>query len=128
MKSFYTLLAFLLPLPGVAQKNSDQLNQEICLASTLIDGRFYLKIPTVNGDTILGFCDTGGGYTAIHAATIKMLNLETKVRAVEISGEQVKYIPASDIIAHADIPQPHIGNYYGIILSAGLPPLMQTDK
>jgi hypothetical protein len=91
---------------------SQHLLKKMELPSALINGRFYIKIPTLNGDTILGFCDTGGGYNAIYAVTVGRLHLENKILEADINGEKTKYIPARDIIASPDIPGPYIQNYY----------------
>lgn len=78
------------------------------LPATLKDGRFYLKIPSVAGDTVLGFCDTGGGYTAIYEHVIKRLGLGNNVKSVSIEGEQTRYLPAKDVIHDQTIPLPEI--------------------
>lgn len=82
------------------------------LPSTLINGRFYVKIPTTTGDSILAFCDTGGGYNAVYPATIAKLKLESKVAEVVIEGEKTKYILAQDVIGNAIVPAPHLQSYY----------------
>jgi hypothetical protein len=82
------------------------------LPSAIINGRFYIKIPTVSGDTILGFCDTGGGYNAIYPVTVSRLHLENKILEADINGEKIRYIPATDIIASRNIPAPYIQAYY----------------
>jgi hypothetical protein len=82
------------------------------LPSVLKNGRFYIKIPVAGGDTLLSFCDSGGGYNAIFQDAIKRANLESKILEVTISGEKVKYIPAKDVVNHPDIPLPRIQGYY----------------
>ena len=62
-----------IPIIGFGQKISEQSNKQIYLPAELIEGRFFLKIPTIKGDTILGFCNTGGRYTAIYNTTVKKL-------------------------------------------------------
>ncbi len=97
---------------GISQNISEQSSNEVNLPAELIEGRFFLKIPTINGDTIVGFCDTGGGYTAIYNSTIKKLGLESKVKVVDINGDTTKYVPASDIFSNQEMPYPQIPNYY----------------
>lgn len=87
-------------------------NKEVFLPTELIEGRFFLKIPTTNGDTIIGFCDTGGGYTAIYQSTVKSLGLASKIKQVIIDGDTTKYIPANEIYTSQDIPYPEIQNYF----------------
>jgi hypothetical protein len=111
MKGRYALLA-ILTLVSCSQKKGEQPTRPTNLPSALIDGRFYLKIPTLNGDTILGFCDTGGGYTAIYNSPIRKLHLESEVKEVAIQKNKIKYIFVRDIYRHPDIPYPHIGRYY----------------
>jgi hypothetical protein len=109
MKKLFFLLILLISFRISAQNNSQSGTS---LPSALIDGRFFLKIPTKNGDTLLGFCDTGGGYTAIYKAAIKKLGIESKIKEIVIDTDTVKYISANEIYVSQDIPYPQIGNYY----------------
>jgi hypothetical protein len=81
---------------------------KIELPARMIDGRFYIKIPTANGDTLLGFCDTGGGYNAVYPTAISRLHLEAKVLETSIDSEKIRYIPAKDVIADPNIPSPQL--------------------
>lgn len=92
--------------------------QSTYLPATLIDGRFFLKIPTTNKDTILGFCDTGGGYTAIYDRTLKKLKLEDKISEVEINGEKIRFILAKELYSNLYIPYPQIANYYKVAIQS----------
>ena len=69
-------------------------------------------MPTINGTSILGFCDTGGGFTALYPATITNLKLESKVSTVEIEGRKVPYILVKDVLGETYIPTPKIPDYY----------------
>jgi len=111
MKRYFILL-LIISAGSFAQKISGQSNQQIALPAELIEGRFFLKIPTIQGDTILGFCDTGGGYTAIYNSTVKKLGLEPKVKVLEFDGDTTKYIPAKEIFSDQNIPYPQIPNYF----------------
>lgn len=82
------------------------------LPSKLIDGRFFLKMPTITSDTIIGFCDTGGGYTAIYSTTLQKLKLTSNISEVEIKGEKTKFILAKDLFDNQYIPYPQINSYY----------------
>jgi hypothetical protein len=98
---FFTLNCFAPSPPSPSART-------IALPSRLIDGRFYIKIPTPGGDTLLGFCDTGGGFNAVYPTAITRLHLEGKVLETEIDTEKIHYIPAKDVIADANIPLPTI--------------------
>jgi hypothetical protein len=106
------ILLIIISARGYTQNISDPLNKQIYLPAKLIEGRFFLKIPSIKGDTILGFCDTGGGYTAINNSTVKKLGLESKVKVLNIDGDTIKYIPAKEIFNDNDIPYPQIPNYF----------------
>lgn len=110
MKKF--LILVIIPAIGFSQKIYNQSNKQTYLPTELIEGRFFLKIPTIKGDTILGFCDTGGGYTAIYSTTVKKLGLASKVNVIDIEGDTTKYIPAKAIYHNLNIPYPEIPNYF----------------
>ena len=76
-------------LNGIAQASITSTQ----LPAALINGRFYIKIPTVSGDTILGFCNTGGGYNAIYPVSVSRLHLENKILETDINSGKIKYIP-----------------------------------
>jgi hypothetical protein len=111
MKLCSVFLFTLFFIAASSQNSSKQSGKTIYLPSKLTDGRFYLKIPTVNGDTILGFCDTGGGYTAIYSSVIKRLNAESKISETEVDGEKIKYILAKEVFNSRDMPTLKIGSY-----------------
>ncbi len=111
MKKILVLL-FFISIKSLAQNELVQSNKEIFLPANLTEGRFFLKIPTLHGDTVLGFCDTGGGFTAIYNSTIKLLGLESKVKLMDIDGDTTKYIAANEIYSNQNIPYPQIANYY----------------
>ena len=103
MKIFFTLLLSFFVFQGFAQHNE----KPIILPSVLIDGRFYIKIPTATSDTVLGLCDSGGGFNAIYPSVLKKLNLDSKIKVVDMDGEQLSYILFKDV-ATALIPAPQI--------------------
>ena len=94
------------------QSTTDELSKPTYLPSVLIDGRFFLKMPTLTNDTIVGFCDTGGGFTAIYHKTLQKLKIETKISQVDIRGEKINFIFAKDLFSSKNIPYPTIGNYF----------------
>jgi hypothetical protein len=110
MKKIFILLLFI-STRGFAQV-AENPSKEVYLPAELKEGRFFLKIPTINGDTIIGFCDTGGGYTAIYQSTVNRLGLAAKIKKVIIDGDTTKYIPANDIYTSQEIPYPEIQNYF----------------
>jgi hypothetical protein len=112
MKNIFILFCLAISLSGYGQNVTDELSKPTYLPSVLIEGRFFLKIPTLNHDTIVGFCDTGGGYTAISFPILQRLKLETKISKVEIEGEKTSFIFAKDLFDSKDIPYPTIANYY----------------
>jgi hypothetical protein len=109
MKRFFVFMLMVIPTIGFSQKISEQ---PIYLPAVLTEGRFFLKIPTTKGDTLLGFCDTGGGYTAIYKAALKKLGLESEVKLLDIDGDTTKYILAKEIYTNQEIPYPQIPNYF----------------
>jgi hypothetical protein len=108
MRTAIPLIISLLCLNGFSPHPSNGLLRPVSLPSRLIDGRFYIKIPTPNGDTLLGFCDTGGGYNAVYPTAITRLHLEGKVLETAIDSEKIRYIPAKDVIADPNIPAPRL--------------------
>ncbi|GAB2516150.1 hypothetical protein [Spirosoma aerophilum] len=111
MKNIFILL-IIISTKGFSQNISEKSSEETYLTAKLIEGRFFLKVPTISGDTIVGFCDTGGGYTAIYKSTVKRLNLESKVKLLNIDGDTTKYIYANEIFDNRTIPYPEISNYF----------------
>lgn len=113
MKGFFLIAGIALLVLACAHNRSSTEGKEIKqLSAELIDGRFYLKIPTVKGDTISAFCDTGGGYTALYSTTLERLGLESAVRSVEIKNEAVQLVYAEEVYLNHNIPYPGIGGYY----------------
>ena len=112
MKNIFLFFCIVISLDTLGQNLSDELSKPTYLPSSLIDGRFFLKIPTLNHDTIVGFCDTGGGYTAISYTALQKMKLETKISTVEIEDEKTNFIFAKDLFDSKDIPYPTIAHYY----------------
>jgi hypothetical protein len=104
MKVRFIILCIIISVTGFAQPTY--------LPSIEIDQRFFLKIPTVTKDTLIGFCDTGGGYTAIYYQTLKKIKLDSKISEVEIKGDKTMFIPASELYDNQYIPYPQIARYY----------------
>lgn len=82
------------------------------LPSILIDSRFYIKIPVRKGDTILAFCNTGGGFSAIYQSAIHDFHLDSRILEATIGDKKIKYILAKDVIGNPIIPAPHLSTEY----------------
>jgi hypothetical protein len=112
MKRIFIFLLIIISLGSFAQEISESPKKEIYLPAELIEGRFFIKIPSIAGATVAGFCDTGGGYTAIYSSTVKKLGLQSKVKVLVIDGDTIKYIPAKEIFRNKEIPYPQIPDYF----------------
>ena len=112
MKITFIFFCFAISLCSLGQNVRDESSTAQYLPSLLIDGRFFLKMPTLNNDTVIGFCDTGGGYTAIYYKTLQKLKLESKISQVDINGDKTSFIFAKDLFDSNKVPYPTIGNYY----------------
>lgn len=111
MRAILLIFCMAISIHCFAQNSASQ-SKPIYLPALLIEGRFFLKMPTVTNDTLLGFCDTGGGYTAIYHSTLQKVNLQSKITQVLIKGEKLNFIFAKDLIDSTIIPYPSIATYY----------------
>jgi hypothetical protein len=69
--------------------------------------RFYIKIPTFAGDTLLAFGDSGGGISMLLPPTVEKKHLQSKLKIGILKGLlPVKYILFKDLVNDADIPPP----------------------
>jgi hypothetical protein len=106
----YTLFLFLFftscTVSKVANTPVANSEQPVVIPSEFIDGeRFYIKLPTVTGDTLLGFGDTGGGFTAVYPNVLQKLNLTDKIRS-QGDSNKFRYILFEDLIKDNRIPPP----------------------
>jgi len=94
-------------IKGFTKTNYDE-SKPVLLPSSFINGeRFYLKLSTTKGDTILGYCDTGGGISMMIPYAIDKLNLQPNVnRAIFMGVMPVKYMVFSDVVSDNKIPPP----------------------
>lgn len=76
--------------------------------SQFIDSaRFYVKLPLGNNDTILGFCDTGGGMSMLIPNNKNNTTLKGKIRTGILKGMMpIEYINFSDIVMDVNYPRP----------------------
>lgn len=82
--------------------------QAMMLPSLFMDGaRFYIKIGTATGDTVLAFGDSGGGISMMLPETIDKLKLQSRVKTGLIRGIMpMKYVMFNDVIHDRRIPPP----------------------
>jgi len=103
VKKIFLLMMMLATILKVYSQNRVK---PLLLPSKFIDGeRFYLKIVSVNGDTLLGFCDTGGGFTAIYPNVIEKLNLSSKVKSLKVEESTFNIIAFDEIVKDKRIPK-----------------------
>lgn len=78
----------------------------VMLQSQFIDGeRFYLKVAVVGGDTILAYCDTGGGISMLFPNYDKNLAVNSKIKKALMKGLMpVNYITFHDLVADDNFP------------------------
>ena len=86
----------------VAQQNT----KPVLIPSRFIDGaRFYIQILSVNNDTLLGFADTGGGFTAIYPGTVDRLQLAGQVQTIQSEIGELGALPFTDVVKDDRIPK-----------------------
>jgi hypothetical protein len=78
------------------------------LPSQFIDGeRFYLKIAVVGGDTILAYCDTGGGSSMLFPNYNKNPTVNSKIKlAIFKALLPMNYILFDDLVVDNKFPKP----------------------
>ena len=75
------------------------------LPSHFLSGeRITLKIATVTGDTIIGYCDSGGGFTAVFPNAIDRLHLQSSVKTLSMGTQSVGYISFDALVQDKSIP------------------------
>lgn len=106
------LFILFISLSGTYSTLRAQPSKIIQLPVDYNEGRFFLKMPTVKGDTIIGYCDTGGGFTAVYKSTMEKIGLTEKVKSINIDGEVTRYIHAAEFLNNQAIPYPAISPYF----------------
>ena len=98
---------------GVAEMQGfyiPEYKQEVplLLPSLFIDGeRFYIKMASASGDTLLAFGDSGGGISMLPAPVADKFKLDSKVHLGLLRGLMpFRYICFSDLVTDAHIPPP----------------------
>ena len=93
-------LSFLPASPAQAQSSS----KPVLLPSQFIQGeRIYLKMATASGDTVLGYCDSGGGFTAIYPDVVDKLQLQAAVQQTMVDSTAYSSIPFAAVVKDKDI-------------------------
>lgn len=88
--------------------NEDLTATPYLVPSRFLDGeRFFAKIPTIGGDTILGFCDTGGGLSMLMPAKKDNPAVKPLVKTGILKGFMpVDYILFKDMVPDLHFPKP----------------------
>ncbi len=86
--------------------------QPILLSSLFLNGeRFYFRLRTAQGDTILAYGDSGGGTCMVAPAAISKLKLSAVTRTAMIKGIMpISYIPFRQLIPDERVPLPVVLN------------------
>lgn len=82
---------------------------KMLIPSYFVEGeRFYVKLPISDKDSMLGFCDTGGGICMLMPQTINKFGMDAKLRTGILKGVMpLKYILFNDIVQNTNFPQPY---------------------
>lgn len=95
--------------PTTAQTVIDTTSPLLLKSRFLAGERFYLLMPTRNGDTISAYCDTGGGISFLIPASVNKANVESFVRTGIFNGLlPMKYVPFSDLVTDPAYPHPEV--------------------
>jgi|JI6StandDraft_1071083.scaffolds.fasta_scaffold13634_6 hypothetical protein len=91
----------------LAFENRNEISA-IQLPSQFIDGeRFYLKIAVVGGDTILAYCDTGGGMSMLFPNYNNNAKVNSKIKlAIFKALMPMNYILFDDVVVDNNFPKP----------------------
>lgn len=86
------------------------------LPSVFINGeRFYIKIPTCLGDTLLAFGDSGGGISMLLPQAVEKNKLRPKLKSGIFQGIMpVKFILFKDLVSNLRIPPPFPLRIYNV--------------
>jgi hypothetical protein len=102
-------------MKGYYQPTYD-ISQPTLLQSIFINGeRFYIKMPTSSGDTLLAFGDSGGGISMLLPETVEKKHLQSKIKTGIFQGIMpIKYILFKDLVNNSNIPPPYPLRIYNI--------------
>jgi len=110
-----TLDQHAMEMKGFYQPDYDT-SKATLLPSMFINGeRFYIKMPTSAGDTLLAFGDSGGGISMLLPETVEKKHLQSKLKTGIFKGIMpVKYILFKDLVNNTNIPPPFPLRIYNI--------------
>nr|WP_321412210.1 hypothetical protein [uncultured Allomuricauda sp.] len=79
------------------------------LPSLFLDSaRFFLKLPLLENDTVLAYCDTGGGFSMILPKVTEREHLAMHVRTGLLKGVMpFDYVLFDDIVTDSTLPRPY---------------------
>ena len=79
------------------------------LPSIFMDSsRFFVKLPLISNDTILAYCDTGGGFSMVLPRVTEQEHIEPYVKTGLLKGVMpFDYVLFNDIVDNTDIPRPY---------------------
>jgi len=79
------------------------------LPSIFMDSsRFFIKLPLISNDTILAYCDTGGGFSMVLPRVTAQEHIEPYVKTGLLKGVMpFDYVLFNDIVDNTDIPRPY---------------------
>ncbi|MCC2545498.1 retroviral-like aspartic protease family protein [Hymenobacter sp. BT175] len=103
-------IKFLLLLPLMSACAVPRIAKDaVIVPAGFVDkGRFYLKLPALNGDTLTGFADTGGGGTFLYPHTIDRLAIAGKIKQGGKGSRKQPYILFADVIKANTVPSPAV--------------------
>jgi hypothetical protein len=86
------------------------------LPSLFINGeRFYIKIPSSLGDTLLAFGDSGGGISILLPQAVEKKHLQAKLKSGIFQGIMpVNYVLFKDLVNNRNVPPPFPLRIYNI--------------
>jgi hypothetical protein len=78
------------------------------IPSHFIEGeRFYLRMPVLNGDTVLAYCDTGGGLSMLVQSERNKAIVNRASFGIFNGLLPMKYILFSELVPDSNFPSPH---------------------
>lgn len=114
-----TAAAYLLPILYLNKKAKESAEiipqnekfgkRPLLLPSYFVDGQhFYLKIPVTGGDTLLGFCDTGGGISFLLPSETEKEPIRKLLRSgILMAVMPMDFICFRQLVPDADFPKPY---------------------
>jgi hypothetical protein len=88
--------------------SSYDIKSPVLIPSSFLDGeRFFIKLPSASGDSIMAFCDTGGGISMLLPAAIDKFKVHSKVKTGILKGFfKCDYIEFNELVSDISIPPP----------------------